>query len=159
MLSTGCDVTDLGVVPTPLLYYSVFHLKADGGVMITGSHNPKEFNGFKTMHGQSTIHGEDIQQILRLIQAGDFATGAGSLGEADAVTPYVNEIAGQFRLSRRVNVVADGGNGTAGPVFRRILEKLNVESVELFFEMDGNFQTYALNFHKTIMGLFIWAKR
>jgi phosphomannomutase/phosphoglucomutase len=65
------------VVPTPVLYYSCFHLKADGGVMITGSHNPSEFNGFKTVCGESTIHGEAIQEILRIIQQGDFASGAG----------------------------------------------------------------------------------
>src|ERR1700682_2852885 len=77
LIASGCDVTDIGVVPTPVLYYSVFHLKADGGVMITGSHNPPEFNGFKTVSGATTIYGEAIQQIYRLIEAGDFATGAG----------------------------------------------------------------------------------
>ena len=142
LLAAGCDVTDLGIVPTPVLYYSVFHLNSDGGVMITGSHNPSDYNGFKVMHGKSTIYGDDIQQVLRLIQANDFATGQGSLGQYDAMTPYVNEIAGQFRLSRRVKVVADAGNGTAGPVFQRILEKLDVEPIELFFEMDGRFPNH-----------------
>ena len=142
LLAAGCDVTDLGIVPTPVLYYSVFHLNSDGGVMITGSHNPSDYNGFKVMHGKSTIYGDDIQQVLRLIQANDFATGQGSLGQYDAVTPYVNEIAGQFRLSRRVKVVADAGNGTAGPVFQRILEQLDVEPIELFFEMDGRFPNH-----------------
>jgi len=144
LLAAGCDVTDLGVTATPLLYYSVFHLKADGGVMITGSHNPSDYNGFKIMHGKSTIHGEDIQKIRRLIEANDFEKPEkpGSLSTFDVVTPYVNEIAGQFQLKRRIRVVADAGNGTAGPVFRRILEKLNCDFTELFFEMDGRFPNH-----------------
>ena len=68
LVASGCDVIDLGVVPTPVLYYSVFHLKTDGAVMITGSHNPPEFNGFKTVCGASTIHGEAIQEIRRMIE-------------------------------------------------------------------------------------------
>src|SRR5437773_707455 len=104
LTATGCQVTDLGVVPTPLLYYSVFHLKADGAVMITGSHNPAEYNGFKTVCGASTIHGEAIQQILRSIQTGDLAEGAGSEKSADMVTPYVDEVACQFHFPRRIKV-------------------------------------------------------
>lgn len=142
LLAAGCDVTDLGVVPTPLLYYSVFHLKADGGVMITGSHNPSEYNGFKVMHGKSTIHGEEIQKIRELVESGDFETGPGSLRTFDIVTPYVDEISAQFDLPRRIKVVSDAGNGTAGPVIRRILEKLNCENTELFFEMDGRFPNH-----------------
>ena len=142
LLMTGCEVTDLGIVPTPLLYYSVFHLPADAGVMITGSHNPSDYNGFKVMHGQSTIHGEEIQKIRQLIETGDFEAGTGSLKTFDIATPYVDEIAAQFKLSRRVRIVSDAGNGTAGPVFRRILEKLNCDSTELFFEMDGRFPNH-----------------
>src|SRR5579862_7233609 len=142
LLAAGCEVTDLGIVPTPLLYYSVFHLKADGGVMITGSHNPAEYNGFKVMHGKSTIHGEEIQAVRELVESGDFESGPGTLSTFDIATPYVNEIAGQFPLSRRIKVVSDAGNGTAGPVFRRILEKLNCETTELFFEMDGRFPNH-----------------
>ena len=142
LLASGCEVTDLGVVPTPLLYYSVFHLHADGGIMITGSHNPSDYNGFKVMHGKTTIYGEEIQKILRIIGSGDYAAGNGSVKSSDIVTPYVEEIAGQFRLPRRIKVVSDAGNGTAGPVFRRILEKLNCESVELFFGMDGHFPNH-----------------
>ena len=139
LMAAGCHVTDLGIVPTPLLYYSVFHLKAGGGIMITGSHNPSEYNGFKVMHGKSTIHGEDIQEVLRLIQNSDFETGESSITTFDIVTPYVNEIAGQFNFPRRLKVVADAGNGTAGPVISRILSKLNCETTELFFDMDGRF--------------------
>lgn len=144
LLAAGCDVTDLGVVPTPLLYYSVFHLRADGGIMITGSHNPSDYNGFKVMHGKSTIHGEEIQKIRQLIESGNLETAEtpGSLQDFDIVTPYVDEIAGQFQLPRRVKVVADAGNGTAGPVLRRILEKLNCDFIELFFEMDGRFPNH-----------------
>jgi phosphomannomutase/phosphoglucomutase len=142
LLASGCEITDLGVVPTPLLYYSVFHLKADGGVMITGSHNPADYNGFKTMHGDGTIHGEDIQEIRRLIEAGDFEQGAGTVKSFDIATPYVEEIAAQFKLPKRVKVVSDAGNGTAGPIVRRIFERLNCESEELFFEMDGRFPNH-----------------
>jgi phosphomannomutase/phosphoglucomutase len=142
LLATGCDITDIGVVPTPVLYYSAQQWKADGAVMITGSHNPSEYNGFKTVCGTGTLHGETIQEVRRLIERGDFERGAGQASTTDAVTPYVDEIASQFQLNRRVKLVADAGNGTAGPVFHRILEKINVDAAELFFEMDGHFPNH-----------------
>jgi phosphomannomutase/phosphoglucomutase len=141
-LASGCAVTDIGVVPTPVLYYSVFHLGADGGVMITGSHNPPEFNGFKVVSGTSTIHGEAIQEVLHTIESRDLAQGSGSIAEADVVTPYVAEVASQFRLPRRVRAVVDAGNGTGGPVMHRIFEKIEVEATEMFFEMDGRFPNH-----------------
>ncbi len=137
--ATGCDVTDVGVVPTPLLYYSVFHLDAEGAVMITGSHNPPEYNGFKVVSGKATIYGEQIQEIRHIIERGAFAQGSGSEQAADVITPYVDEVAKQFNYKRRITAVFDAGNGTAGPVVHRLFSKLNVETVELFFQMDGNF--------------------
>ncbi|HUQ95896.1 MAG TPA: phosphomannomutase/phosphoglucomutase [Bryobacteraceae bacterium] len=142
LLATGCNVTDIGKVPTPLLYYSVFHLHADGGVMITGSHNPAEYNGFKVMLGKSTIYGEKIQQILQIIRQGEFENGEGTLSEADVETPYVDEIGSQFHFDRVVKVVIDAGNGTGGPVMHRILNKLNADARELFFTMDGSFPNH-----------------
>ncbi len=142
LLAAGCDVTDIGVVPTPVLYYSAQHLKADGAVMITGSHNPPEYNGFKTVCGSGTLHGEAIQDVLHIIERQDFERGSGRLSSADLVTPYVDEIAGQFHFGRRVKLVADAGNGTAGPVVHRIFEKLNVDVAELYFEMDGKFPNH-----------------
>ena len=142
LLASGCDVTDIGTVPTPVLYYSAHRLKANGGVMITGSHNPAEYNGFKTVCGSGTLHGEAIQEVLRIIQTQDFARGQGQADSADLVTPYVDEVASQFKLSRRVKLIADAGNGTAGPVFHRILERIDVDASELFFEMDGHFPNH-----------------
>ena len=142
LLASGCGVTDLGVVPTPVLYYSVFHLQADGGVMITGSHNPPEFNGFKVVCGASTIYGERIQDLRRIVETGDLERGGGRETTADVVTPYVDEVSSQFRFPRKVRVVVDAGNGTGGPAMHRILEKLNVEATELFFEMDGRFPNH-----------------
>jgi phosphomannomutase/phosphoglucomutase len=142
LLNAGCDVTDIGVVPTPVLYYSAQHWKADGAIMITGSHNPPEYNGFKTVCGSGTLHGEAIQDVLHLMQKQDFEQGAGNLATLDAATPYVDEIAAQFHFDRRIKIVADAGNGTAGPVFHRILKKLNVDAAELFFEMDGAFPNH-----------------
>ncbi|MBV6429921.1 MAG: Phosphomannomutase/phosphoglucomutase [Bryobacteraceae bacterium] len=142
ILSTGCDVTGVGCVPTPLLYYSVFHFQAGGGVMITGSHNPSDYNGFKVMLGKSTIHGEQIRDLLRLIQSADFASGQGRFSEEDVIAPYVAEVASQFDFRRRIKVVLDAGNGTAGPVMRRLLARLNVDPIELYFEMDGHFPNH-----------------
>lgn len=142
LTTSGCEVTDIGVVPTPLLYYSVFHLKAEGAVMITGSHNPAEYNGFKIMCGGSTIHGEQIQEILGLIQNNDFASGQGSVKTADVMPDYVEEISSQFNLDRRVKVALDAGNGTAGPVMHELLKRINCEPIELFFDMDGRFPNH-----------------
>ena len=142
LVASGCNVTDLGVVPTPVLYYSCVHLRADGGVMITGSHNPSEFNGFKTVCGESTIHGEAIQEIRRIIDNRDFLSGEGSERSEDLVTPYVDEISKQFHFARRIRVVIDAGNGTGGPVMRRITANLNVDATEMYYEMDGRFPNH-----------------
>ncbi len=142
LLAAGCDVTDIGVVPTPILYFSAQHLKADGAIMITGSHNPAEYNGFKSVCGTGTLHGEAIQEVLHIIESQDFEQGDGRLNTTDVVTAYVDEIADQFRFDRRIKVVADAGNGTAGPAMHRIFEKLNLDVTELFFNMDGNFPNH-----------------
>jgi phosphomannomutase/phosphoglucomutase len=142
LLAAGCTVTDIGTVPTPVLYHSAQNLKAHGAIMITGSHNPSEYNGFKSVCGTGTLHGEAIQEVLHIIQSSDFDTGSGALATTDAVTPYVDEVAAQFHFDRRIKVVADAGNGTAGPVIHRIFQKINVEATELFFEMDGHFPNH-----------------
>jgi phosphomannomutase/phosphoglucomutase len=142
LVDSGCEVTDIGVAPTPLLYYSAVHLEADGAIMITGSHNPSEFNGFKTVCGTGTLHGEAIQNVRRLIEARDFAVGRGSHHDMDVSSAYVDHLASQFDFERRIKVVLDAGNGTAGPVMHRVLSRLNVEATELFFEMDGHFPNH-----------------
>lgn len=143
LVDSGCQVTDIGVVPTPVLYYSVHHLHTDAGVMITGSHNPAEYNGFKMMTSSKSVFGEAIQEIQQILVNHDFLTGEGSVNHADAVTPYVNEVAAQFsKLSRRVKVVIDAGNGTGGPVMQRILDQINVDATPLFFEPDGRFPNH-----------------
>jgi phosphomannomutase/phosphoglucomutase len=129
-------------VPTPLLYYSTVHFKADGAVMITGSHNAPEYNGFKTVCGTAALYGNALQDVYKLIANGDFEANQGSMKEVDAVTPYVSEIASQFQFERPVKVVVDAGNGAAGPVAHRVFEKLNVPAIEMFFEMDGNFPNH-----------------
>jgi phosphomannomutase/phosphoglucomutase len=142
LVAAGCEVTDVGEVPTPLLYYSVHHLRCHGGIMITGSHNPAEYNGFKIVAGEGTIHGAEIQELRRMIEAGDLDSGQGTVREYDIATPYVEEVASQFKFSRPVKVVLDAGNGASGPTMHRLLERLNVKATELFFEMDGNFPNH-----------------
>jgi phosphomannomutase / phosphoglucomutase len=142
LLKTGCEVTDIGVVPTPVLYYSAYKHKPDGAVMITGSHNPSEYNGFKVVCGAGTIHGAEIQALLALIQKQDFESGTGIEKHASVAPAYVDEIAAMFHFGRRIKVVLDAGNGTAGPVMQPLLAKLNCEPVELFYEMDGNFPNH-----------------
>ncbi len=111
--------------------------------MITGSHNPSEFNGFKTVCGESTIHGETIQEIRRIIEARRFRRRRRQRAHPPTlVTPYVDEVSRQFHFTRRIKVVLDAGNGTAGPVMHRILAKPQLDATEMFFEMDGRFPNH-----------------
>jgi len=142
LMRAGARVLDLGTVPTPVLYFAAVHFQADGGVMITGSHNPPEYNGIKTVCGTGTLHGQAIQDVYRLISEGDLDSGKGTVEKVDALTPYVKEIAGQFNFKRKIKVVVDAGNGTAGPVAHEVLSRLNVETLELFFDMDGHFPNH-----------------
>jgi phosphomannomutase/phosphoglucomutase len=142
LLSTGCQVTDIGVVPTPLLYFSAVHLEADGAVMITGSHNPSEFNGFKTVSSKGSLHGGAIQDVHHLLETRDFSTGHGSQHSMDVIPAYLDELSPQFVFDRRIKVVLDAGNGTAGPIVHQLMKRLNVDVTELFFEMDGHFPNH-----------------
>ena len=138
LLSTGVDVISIGMVPTPALYYAVKHLDRQGGVMITASHNPPEYNGFKVWAGQSTIHGEEIQKIRALFEEGSFAQGRGAASRIDIIPAYKEDILGRFTLARPVKVVVDGGNGTGGEICTDILTRLGAEVVPLFCEPDGD---------------------
>lgn len=142
LLTTGCDVTDIGIVPTPLLYFSVFHMKKEAGVMVTGSHNPPEHNGFKMMAGFDTLHGADIQELRDIVEKGRFAEGPGRLSTLDIVPEYMNYVAGNVRLSRGVKLVIDAGNGTGGSVAVPLFRKMGCEVVDIFCEMDGRFPNH-----------------
>ncbi len=140
---TGVDVVDLGPVPTPVQYYSMHYLKdIQGGVMITGSHNPPEFNGFKiTMHN-APVYGEMIQDILKIIQAGEFATGKGGYEKTDVIESYIDYIKKNIRLERPVKVVLDSGNGAASLVAHRLFKELGAETIDLFDTPDGRFPNH-----------------
>ncbi len=142
LMSTGVMIMDIGVVTTPVLYFSVFHFETDGGVMITASHNPGDYNGFKVMIGKSTIYGAEIQKLLHIAQAGEFATGQGSREEVDAITPYSDYLVEHINISRPLKIAVDGGNGTSGPIALPIMQRLGIEVVPLYCDMDGTFPNH-----------------
>ena len=142
LTATGMSVIDIGLFPTPLLYYSIVHLKADGGVMITGSHNPPEYNGFKTCIGTDSIYGRQILDIYDIIESGDFERGKGSVTTEDVLTPYRQYMLENIRLSRGVRVALDCGNGTACLVAPELVRALGCEVTALFCEMDGSFPNH-----------------
>ena len=142
LLATGCNVTDIGIVPTPLLYFSIFYKRLEAGVMITGSHNPPEHNGFKMMAGEETLSGSDIQAIRGIINDGKFAEGAGVRKSYDLVPEYLDYILGDVKLARKLKVVVDAGNGTGGVVAVPLFRKLGCDVVELYCDMDGRFPNH-----------------
>jgi phosphomannomutase/phosphoglucomutase len=143
LTGTGCDVVDLGVVPTPLTYFAAQTLPVHGLCMITGSHNPPEYNGLKVGVGPTTLFGAEIQELRALAESGDFATGQGTATSHDIVTPYRDEVARRIRLgARRLKVVVDAGNGTGGVVAVPLFQRLGLEVVPLFIEMDGRFPNH-----------------
>jgi len=142
LLSTGCDITDIGICPTPVFYFSIQHFATQGGVMVTASHNPPEYNGFKLCIDLDSIHGEEIQVVRSLIEKGVFATGNGALTSADAIEPYKSFVTENISVKRPLRVGIDAGNGTGGVVGVPIIKALNCEVFDLFCDMDGTFPNH-----------------
>lgn len=142
LLATGCDIIDIGVVPTPVSYFSLHHLKPDGGIMITGSHNPPEFNGFKVSHGLHSLYGKQIKALKEIIDSGAFEQGGGQMTTRHILDDYMDAVCRVIQLARPVKVVVDGGNGCFGIVGGKLLKKLGQTPVELYCEPDGNFPNH-----------------
>jgi len=142
MVSGGLEVIDLGVCPTPVFYFSLFHFDRDGGIMITGSHNPPEFNGFKVCAGKTTLYGEEIQNLKRIIETGDFPSGQGAVFSREIIPAYQDYLLKNVHLDRSLKVVIDSGNGTAGAVAPKILRDLGCEVIDLYSEVDGRFPNH-----------------
>ncbi|PIX22747.1 MAG: phosphomannomutase [Deltaproteobacteria bacterium CG_4_8_14_3_um_filter_45_9] len=142
LISTGCHVIDIGLCSTPVYYFSIFHLDKDGGMMVTGSHNPPEFNGFKVSVGKSTIFGEEIQNLRRLIEKGEFVVGKGYVSNEEISRPYQDYFKKNIRIEKKMRVVIDAGNGTGGVVAGPLLRDLGCEVEELYCEVDGRFPNH-----------------
>ena len=141
LVETGAEVIDVGVVPTPVLYFAAFHFDAAGGTQITGSHNPPEYNGFKILREKTTIYGAEIQELRRIIEKQDYLKQPGGrVVEEDVIGAYVHHILGTMRMGpRRFRIVVDAGNGTGGVTSVPILSQLGFDVRPLYCEMDGNF--------------------
>jgi phosphomannomutase/phosphoglucomutase len=139
---SGVDVIDLGMCPTPLQYFSMHMLDLDGGVMITGSHNPPEFNGFKLSVGKGTIFGDAIQDIKNIIDTGDFNRGSGAVETWNVIHEYFEYLKDKFESLAGIKVVVDAGNGTGGLVAPQIMRAFGAEVVELYCEPDGSFPNH-----------------
>ena len=142
LLSTGCDVIDIGICPTPVLYYSISHFEQQGGVMVTASHNPPEYNGFKLCNGLDSIHGDGIQEIYKIIESRAFASGEGQVTAADALTPYCAFLQENITISRKLKIGVDAGNGTSGPVAVPVLKQAGCEVLDIYCDMDGSFPNH-----------------
>jgi phosphomannomutase / phosphoglucomutase len=144
LLETGITLVDIGTVPTPLMYYTVFDLDLDGGVQITGSHNPPEDNGFKMMRGKCSLFGADIQTLRRMIAERDFdLKPGGAVQEHDPLVSYSGFVRGNIRLARRdLKIAIDAGNGAGGPTALAALHAVGLSPIALLCEMDGRFPTH-----------------
>ncbi|MBL8511612.1 MAG: phosphomannomutase/phosphoglucomutase [Betaproteobacteria bacterium] len=140
--STGINVIDIGLVATPMVYFAAFHLNTQSGVMVTGSHNPPDYNGIKMVIEGDTLALDAIQKLRATIEAGEFATGQGSYQTADVSDAYVKRITDDVKLARPMKIVVDCGNGAPGMIAPRLFKALGCEVIELFCEVDGHFPNH-----------------
>jgi len=146
ILATGCDVVAIGVCPTPVLYFSIHYLETEGGAMVTASHNPPEYNGFKLMSGFDSIHSQGLQDIRKIIEAGVFATGEGRFEEADVLTPYkkmiLDKISPLDKTGKKIRIGIDAGNGTGGITALPVLKGIGCEVHDIYCDLDGSFPNH-----------------
>ncbi len=142
ILSTGMNVVDIGVVPTPVVYFSIVHLNTDGSVMVTGSHNPIEFNGLKLNEGLLSLYGEQIQLLRKMIEDKNFEGGEGTLSQENIVPDYKEMLKERIQIHRPFKIVIDAGNGTAGPIAPDVFENMGCEVTRLYCEPDGHFPNH-----------------
>jgi phosphomannomutase/phosphoglucomutase len=139
---SGCDVVDIGMVPTPVVYFAIQHLGAGSGVAVTGSHNPPDYNGLKMVIGGVTLSGDLIQKLRTRILDKNIATGQGTVSQADLRAAYINRVAGDVKLARPMRVAVDCGNGVAGEMAPQLLKRLGCQVTELFCQVDGTFPNH-----------------
>lgn len=142
LTDTGLEVVCVGLGPTPMLYFSVFHLKADAGIMITGSHNPPDYNGFKMMFGTGPVYGEAIIEIGKIAAEGNYEVGIGSKSDLDIKDDYIARLVRDFDFKDDMKIAWDAGNGSTGEVLRMLVDKLPGQHFLLFDEIDGNFPNH-----------------
>ena len=140
--STGCDAVDIGAVPTGVLYFAAYDLGSATGVMITGSHNPPEYNGIKMVIGGVTQAGDQIIDIFHRIKSGNVRVGKGKVSQQEMITRYIERISGDIQLQRPLKVVADCGNGIGGVCAADVLRSIGAEVITLFDEVDGSFPNH-----------------
>ena len=142
LVACGLKVYRVGRGPTPMLYFSVYHLDADGGIMVTGSHNPPDYNGFKMMLGKKAVYGDRIQALGRTAAAGDYVDGDGSAESVDIADAYVDRLLQDYHGRRELTVVWDAGNGAAGDVLQKLAAKLPGRHILLNETIDGTFPAH-----------------
>jgi phosphomannomutase / phosphoglucomutase len=140
--AAGVDVVDVGRVATPMLYFATFHLNTGSGVMVTGSHNPPDYNGLKMVVAGETLSGEAIQRLRARIEAADFSQGSGAYREADITEAYLGRITGDVKLARPIRIIVDCGNGVPGAFAPTLYRRLGCTVRELFCEVDGTFPNH-----------------
>lgn len=142
LAATGIHVIDVGLCATPMLYFSIRHFSADGGVMVTGSHNPPEFNGFKICIGPDTIYGDQIQEIRRTIADNDLITGAGEIRQGEIAAPYMDHLFGNIKVRPGLTVALDAGNGVGGLFALPLLNRCGCRVIDLHCQPDGRFPNH-----------------
>src|SRR5690606_6311248 len=143
LLSTGCHVAEVGLAPSPFLYFSVTHGQFDAGCNITASHNPKEYNGFKLVTQKAhAVFGDELQKILHLAEAQDFVLGEGQKTLCDEKRAYQQTLQSLFTTDRKLKVVIDCANGVPGMLYPQMIRALGHEVIELYTDLDGTFPNH-----------------
>ena len=140
--SGGCDVIDVGMVPTPVLYYATHKLKTGTGIMVTGSHNPPQYNGLKMLIAGNTLYGDGIKAFYHMIVEGRVNNGAGSHTEENVIPDYLDTIVDDIKLEKPLNIAVDCGNGVAGVLATELFTRLGCKVTELFCDVDGTFPNH-----------------